>query len=788
VAMRQRQLAFIVGSVCACALMTALAASTLAAGDANSEAGCPNEASPGFRVYLPDCRAYEMVTPPYKQGYQVFGTDDGLFSISRDGERVLGETIGALAGTEDDVLRGTSNFGASFYTLTRTSEGWHTTPLDPPASEFPEARFLEANTELDASLWLLATRVEGEETFSRREGDGTFVAVGPQAPPGVFRQESDFTFFGASSNLARLVYGLRAPVKLSEEGNGDLFPGDTTLGQGREGHQHDSLYEYSGTGGSEAKLVGVSNAGALRSNSEAQLISQCGIELGSNDVEDSTPGDLYNAISSSGDAVFFTAQPHCSASEKVGSEEVTRNGSGPEVRELYARINGSQTVALSEPALPAGACRSGEPCFGAEHKEGVFQGASENGESVFFLSEQPLVNGAPATGEKLYEARLEGGHVAEVVDVAAGPAPEVLGVARVSEDGSRVYFVARSVLTTAANANEQAPVAGKPNLYVFEPGTGRTAFVGTLAEGDEADWSTVDARPVQATTDGGFLVFASRAHVTQDDTSGEEVAQLFEYDAQTEQVVRVSRGQVGSYLCSTTGIVEEGYNCDGNTAAGPAPSIRIPFYYASDSGPQAVSGVDVTGNGTVYFASALSLTPQAINGYPNASPGFKDVYEYRDGNVYLISDGQQVTSSVSLQGSAVEGRDVLFTTVDSLVPQDTDTQVDLYDARVEGGFPAPAAFSECLPDACQGPLNSTPPFPSTGSSSQAPEGNLPAPVSKIAKPKPKHLTRVQELARALKGCQVKLRGHRRRRASCEVKARKVYGGNPRAKKTSRRAT
>ena len=41
-------------------------------------------------------------------------------------------------------------------------------------------------------------------------------------------------------------------------------------------------------------------------------------------------------------------------------------------------------------------------------------------------------------------------------------------------------------------------------------------------------------------------------------------------------------------------------------------------------------------------------------------------------------------------------------TTQRLVAQDTDTQWDFYDARVDGGFPAPVVPAGCVGDACQG--------------------------------------------------------------------------------------
>ena len=55
----------------------------------------------------------------------------------------------------------------------------------------------------------------------------------------------------------------------------------------------------------------------------------------------------------------------------------------------------------------------------------------------------------------------------------------MLGVVTASEDGSYVYFVAEGRLTTQANSEQEEPVSGKPNLYLYHEGA--VKFIATLA-------------------------------------------------------------------------------------------------------------------------------------------------------------------------------------------------------------------------------------------------------------------------------------------------------------------
>jgi hypothetical protein len=136
----------------------------------------------------------------------------------------------------------------------------------------------------------------------------------------------------------------------------------------------------------------------------------------------------------------------------------------------------------------------------------------------------------------------------------------------------------------------------------------------------------------------------------------------------------------------------------------------------------------------VFFATHDALTPNApveqshanVRGEQVYNTG-PTVYEYHNGKVYLIakpgSTGRWFNLG-TLIGTDASGADIFFGTTEQLVTQDTDTNGDIYDARIDGGFsPAPSP-PECGGDACQGPLSAAPVLLSPGSEFQA-GGNPP---------------------------------------------------------------
>jgi hypothetical protein len=764
-----------------CVLSAALllwSASALAAGDA-SEASCPNEGSPGFHSYLPDCRAYEMVTPPYKQGYPVLQAKLFAEEASGGAPLVTGFSLGVFGG-------GPSTYFFNNYTFRRTGTGWATQAINPPVSQyianinFAQGEGAAGAIASDGSALIQLRKLSEPEYGSdlyRVDPAGNASLVGPMLPASAIPSVNEpnllgsppqgLYFAGASEDLSRALYYI-TPGQAPEGTSSNLWPGDTTLANALRS----SMYEYVGVGhtgeGTNVPALVAVDAGG-------HLLGQCGVSLGG-PSGDSPGGNTHNAISADGETIFFTVNPGgCSGTDAQGDQQT---GFGPPARELYARLGARGTVAISEPSLANCA-----ECDTSSPQDAHFVGASRDGSKVFFLTTQSLLP-EDSSGNDLYEYDFDAPAGHRISRVSRGSATAgALGLAATSDDGSRVYFVAEGMLA-GQNAAGAQPVAGGDNLYVAlrrcangESGCAnpeeRTTFIATLESSDE-QWAPNGESPMNVTPDGRYLVFTSFADITPDDTTHSE--QVFRYDAVSERLIRVSIG-------------EGGYNDDGNAEEAQTRIPRPLFGVESSQRIGADQHPAVSNDGSVVvFSSSLALTPQAVE-----DPPVVNIYEYRAGHVYLISDGRTTTVTEYANGSkligvSTSGRDVLFETFGALLAQDTDEGVDVYDARADGGFSAPAPSpAACEGDACQRPSGSAPATLSPGTVGSPGEAS-----AKAARPaaKSKRLTRAQQLRRALSACA--RQSHKRLRAKCQQRAQRLYGHpgkrRPLARKPAKKAT
>jgi hypothetical protein len=694
---------------------------------------CANEQlrSENRSLVLPDCRAYEQVTPVFKNGGVI---ERGLFigptEASAEGSRVIGISIQGFAGTQ--ASNGNRRVEGDPYEFTRTGSGWVTTPMAPPATVIAANTNYIYNPDTGSALFSGPSAPAGQDDFYVRSEDGSLVSIGPSAPPAAGETGPVRSVGAASRDEESFTYSIAEPVQQW------LFDPTHTKAP--------TLYEYSGAA-SEPMLVGVTGGAGSTS-----LLSVCGTTGGGE------ASMHLGSLSGDGRVAFFTALKCSKGSGENAGAEVAAN-------ELFARVGGDETVLLSQRASKG--CEN--VCAVSVAGAAEFQGASEDGSVAYFTSTQQLTGNASedeaATAEDnkcaeaagvngcnlyMYDFDLPvGERLVDVSAVSAGEAgrvpPGVQGVMAVSGDGSHVYFVARGVLAGNTNSEGDQAETGADNLYVYERDSehpeGHLAFIAQLPNADAGEWregTVVENVNSNVTPDGGFLVFESHGALTADDTRGLGPAQIYRYDAENEELTRVSVG-------------EHGYNDDGNAGVAGARVVRPRDYRGDPS---------MSNNGEyVFFESPTGLTPAAANDVKTGVNGGtvdyeQNIYEWHAGQVYLISDGRDTSASgegaavsdVRLIGSDASGANVFFTTADQLVPADTDTQVDVYDARIDGGFPAPAETPVCVEGACRGPGSLAPSLGEPLSGAFEGTGNTPAAASKPAASKPKRCSKDRKLS------------------------------------------
>ena len=684
------------------------------------ETPCSNEAlrQANGSTALPDCRAYELVTPAKKNGALIgallFGQTN--LQIARDGARVMMPSIQCFAGAESCVAAG-QNEGQP-YEFARTASGWVTTPLAPSASAFRTDSWWSFDPDAGTAIYGIPSPGVGREDFYLREPDGSLVQIGP-----VGEGET----VPADLNASKSVVSAQDPATLLYDTSRPLWSFDHT----DPGQQ--SLYEYLGAGNTSPRLIGVSGGAG-----STDLISACGTILG---APRSGYSSLYGSLSADGRIAYFTAAPCATGTDANVGVKVPAFA-------LYERIDGARTVAVSAPT-PA-TCET-HACQTSAPEDAVFEGASRAGTRAFFTSTQQLTDDASqdrtsgdsavsgggcagtaagASGCNLYlsecPAHCEGPSQRRLIDVSAGAqlsgGPKVQGAVAISPDGSHVYFLAKGVLTEAPGAQGRVALEGAENLYLYQrdeahPG-GRLSFVATVSPADRGLWKGGPHAVSQGiglanvTPEGRFLVFTSHRGLTPDATPGEGPAQVYRFDAQTETLTRISIGA-------------RGFGDDGNSGLGDASIVPTSSFIANGERPDPTMSDD---GRYVFFQSPKALTPGALDdvetgatlsGAGGGPELAQNVYEWQapgaggcqeaSGCVSLLSDGKEVieggkveVASAELLGTDASGEDVFIAAKDRLTWADTDSQRDYYDLRVGGGFAPPAEPSICQGDACTG--------------------------------------------------------------------------------------
>jgi hypothetical protein len=678
---------------------------------------CPNALIRGaqFSSYLPDCRAYEMVSPVHKGDADV-AADPTLTQSSADGDAIKYDSLTAFGDAQGSETR-----GGEYVAQRGGGEGWFTHAINPlqngiPLSLLRPQEYENISEDLSKGVYVaLAPVVAGHpnvekvtnlylrtDLLSSPPGNYELLneASTPLPPAQVLSGDYDVAFAGASADYSHVLF----------ESTYDLTPQASVLDPSLP-----KVYEW---------VNGAVRLEGILPNGEAAADSIAGQGAGGGSLETNFKDRHWKTtqtISADGSRVLFTGPPLVDVSEYSGADMWAGN--------LYLRTNGSETVQIN-------ASERSEPDPGGP-QPARFWTATPDDSKVLFTTRQLLTDEAVGSNLYEYDVNAPAGKHLRLISVDDVPAEEAgensnRGIAAVgiSEDGSYIYFLSNNRLTPDAPRSFSRGSGGSSEsrqLYVWHDGTVR--FVATHNEPtypldwfERVSWGqgyTINGDTFRMTPDGKTVMFESEDPETKQragyaDTSPQG-REMFVYDYGTNRVMCASCNPTGAASVSDASFASK------SSQYGPDTTIDHLNRPLSDDGRYA------------FFDTGDALVPQDTNGK-------RDVYEFDTATeqVHLISSGVCDCHSYFVDASA-SGHDVFFTTHQRLVRVDFDDNSDLYDARIEGGIASQneAPPEPCEGDDCQGPAKPAHVFSVPASATFNGVGNTPPPVEVKKKTTPR---------------------------------------------------
>ena len=664
---------------------------------------------------LPDCRAYELVTPGFAQGAVIFPLNGPTSPVATSPSKLAyAGAFGAFPPEAGDP----QNLLADLYVSTRTDNGWIQKFIGKPVTETPlmggpprsqQENYLEGQHVGPSTL---QKGVQSDPSMSKiadyDQGSPFFVQERPNLvsnAPYIWNTTTGGFLERWPTNLAQVENGNRFAgfPEASADFNHFVFQSNIVFAPGgnyvkREIECCEFLPEYEPSKQAPAASI-------YDNDLETGLVKLASVRSNGSGFE----GYVYN-VSEDGSRIVMAEE----RSSPVGifwppNVNTLKDIKGP----FYIRVEGERTYEI-----------------GAGHDLTYF-GSTGDGKTAYFRSAQQLSPedhdhstdlyawhenepnklqlislgnyGEAGNSDECKVAWNGGGCNIELIDFTqySGPISGAGGNGHsdnaIGASSGDIYFISPEALL------EGKGEPGAANLYLYRKGALR--FV-TALEPKQA-CSTLEfqgtfcaAGPIarmQVTPDGTHMAFVTTSRIGTYDNAGH--TEMYTYQPES-----------GKITCASCRL-------DGKPPTGEVLGSQNGLFQAYD--------------GRVFFSTPDSLVPRDTN-------GSEDEYEYTEGRPQLISSGIGISFKGNKFGGftgtqtapgfvsvSANGTDAYFAATETLVTQDHNgSAIKIYDARTGGGFPSETTPEKCeAADECHGPGIEAPALPPDRTSSYVGNGN-----------------------------------------------------------------
>jgi hypothetical protein len=617
---------------------------------------------------LPDCRAYELVTPSFAQGTFIYPERGPSTPLATSPSRLA---YGGAYGTFSEETGDPSNVLTDLYASTRSDTGWFQKFIGKPATETfmnggPPASHIDNFLQPQIGQYLFV----GAQTSPDLSKVITYDLGWPSNNFGQQSKSASNSPYVWESSTGRLLE--RWPSNLSQVTNGERFVGWPRASTDLSHFVFQSNLPFAPGGSEVAREIDCCSNNSWGGLPPASIydnnLKTGKVDLASIKGDNTTTFEGYVFDISEDGSQILMSEERASPPEAYTVAEYFRDVTGP----LYLRANDEHTYEI------------------ASGRKITYVGSSGSGKTVYLRSAEQLTPDDHDTSTDLYVwqesteqlTRVSTGNWGESGDNDAcnaswngggcnieaiernGKGNEVSDSAIAAANGD-LYFISPEQLLEGKGQE------GVANLYLYRDGSVR--FVASL----NAETSSITR--IEVSPNGDHMAFVTRANATGYNSAGH--TEMYTYEP--------GSGRLSCASCRP----------DGLPPTSDAAASKDGLFQAYD--------------GRVFFTTDDALVPRDTN-------SVQDVYEFTEGRAQLITTGVgpvfggfDYGASTGFVGVSANGTDVYFATVDSLVTQDHNgSSLKIYDARTGGGFPAELTPEKCTAaDECHGAGAAPPALP-----------------------------------------------------------------------------